>query len=239
MSSSFEFQSNSQQQTSSHPSRRQTMKWVMAAVAASALPTRTGHAEPRVRPGSATNTTPPDATPRGYGADAVLVKEYHPGDLWPLTFNADQQTTAAALADLIIPKDDLGPAASEVGVVAMIDEWISAPYPDQKGDRPVILDGLAWIEAQAATRFQKSFAQLTVDQQRAICDEIAFAGNAKPELAPAAHFFDRFRDLCASAYYATPEGWKAVGYLGNVALEQFDGPPAEVLEKLGVTQTVR
>lgn len=223
---------------SSGPSRRQTVQWVMAAVAASALPNRTSHAEPRVRPGSATNATPPKTTPSGYGADPVLVKEYHPGDFWPLTFTPGQQGTATALADLIIPKDNLGPAASEVGVVAMINEWISAPYPQQKGDRLIILDGLAWIDAEAKTRYQKSFAELTSDQHRAICEEISFTGNVKPALSHAAIFFDRFRDLCASAYYATPEGWTAIGYVGNVALEQFDGPPPEVLEKLGVTQTV-
>jgi hypothetical protein len=42
----------------------------------------------------------------------------------------------------------------------------------------------------------------------------------------------------AGAYYATPAGWKAIGYVGNTPLTSFDGPPAEVLEKLGVTQTV-
>ncbi len=197
------------------------------------------HAEPRVRPGSATNTPPPNTTQNGYGGDPILVKEYHPGDLWPLTFNPEQKAIATALADLIIPKDELGPPASEVGVVAMIDEWISAPYPQQQGDRPVILEGLAWIDAEAKTRFQKAFAELTSAEQRSICDEISSTGTVKPALSHAAVFFDRFRNLTASAYYATPEGWKAIGYVGNVALEQFEGPPPEVLEKLGVTQTVQ
>jgi len=53
----------------------------------------------------------------------------------------------------------------------------------------------------------------------------------------AAHFFSRFR--AAPAYYATPQGWKAIGYVGNVQLPPFDGRPPEVLAKLGVTQTVQ
>ena len=61
---------------------------------------------------------------------------------------------------------------------------------------------------------------------------------AKPEFRKAAEFFNRFRSLCAAAYYATPPGWEAIGYVGNVALAKFDGPPPEVLERLGVTQTV-
>ena len=42
------------------------------------------------------------------------------------------------------------------------------------------------------------------------------------------------RNLCAGGYYSTPEGWKAIGYVGNVPLITFDGPPNEVLEKAGV-----
>ena len=65
-----------------------------------------------------------------------------------------------------------------------------------------------------------------------------FAVKAKPPFQKPAGFFSRFRSLCAGAYYTTPAGWNAIGYVGNVPLAKFDGPPAEVLEKLGVTQTV-
>ena len=54
-----------------------------------------------------------------------------------------------------------------------------------------------------------------------------------------ASFFSRFRSLAAGAYYGTPEGWKAIGYIGNIPLPSFDGPPPEVLAKLGVEQTVK
>src|SRR5205085_1135295 len=127
------------------------------------------------------------------------------------------------LADTILPKDQYGPAASEVGVVDMIDEWISAPYPNQQADRPVILDGLAWLDAESAKRFGgKAFADLPAEQKCAICDDVCYAGAAKPEFKKAAHFFSQFRSLCAGAYYATPAGWKAIGYVGNVALPSFD-----------------
>ena len=166
------------------------------------------------------------------------MKTYEAGDLWPLTFNDAQRKTAAVLADVIIPKDALGPAASEVGVPGMIDEWISAPYPEQEADRPIILDGLAWLDAESNKRFHKPFAQLATSEHHAICDDICFTRAAKPELKKAAEFFSKFRSLCAGAYYATPAGWKAIGYEGNVPLTKFDGPPKQVLDRLGVTQTV-
>ncbi len=143
-----------------------------------------------------------------------------------------------ALADVIVPHDALGPAASEVGVPAMIDEWISAPYPQQRNDRPIVLEGIAWLEAESIQRFGKTFSELQDGQKQAICDDICYAPSAQKEFRKAAHFFDRFRSLCASAYYATPEGWKAIGYVGNIPLASFDGPPAEVLRMLGVEQTV-
>ena len=173
-----------------------------------------------------------------YGTDPDLQKVYRPGDLWPLTFDARQIKAAGALADVILPADDLGPAASTLGVVDMLDEWVSAPNDTQQKDRPVILDGLAWIDAESRKRFQKDFADLPESGKTAICDAICDPAKAVKEFRTAARFFSKFRALCAGAYYATPDGWKALGYVGNVALASFDGPPPEVLAQLGVEQTV-
>lgn len=218
------------------------MQWVMGAVAASfAAEGLFGQAAPPkeqdVRQHGANQQ--PNPTGQGYGGDPNLLKLYKPGQVWKLTFTDQQRNTATALADVILPKDQYGPPASELGVVAMIDEWISAPYPQQQGDRPVILDGLAWIEDESKKRFQKGFEELTAQQHAAICDDICFSQTAKPEFKHAAHFFSRFRSLAAAAYYATPPGWQAIGYIGNVALPSFDGPPPEVLKILGVEQTVK
>jgi hypothetical protein len=223
-------------------SRREAMEWVLAAIAASSLPASDALAQPVGRtptPQENASTQPAVLVKGGYGVDPNLVKGYKPGELWPLTFNEVQKTAAAALADTILPKDALGPAASEVGVVEMVDEWVSAPYPQQQADRTVVLDGLAWIDTESNKRFGKPFAGLDARQKQAICDDICFPAKAKNEFKTTARFFARFRSLCAGAYYATPEGWKAIGYVGNVALPSFDGPPAEVLERLGVTQTVK
>jgi hypothetical protein len=221
-------------------SRRDALQWVMAAVAAASAPEHlfAQATKPQdVRQPEAARQ--PNPTPGGYGLDPNLLKIYKPGAVWPLTFNNEQKRTATALADVILPKDHYGPAASEVGVMEMIDEWISAPYPSQQADRPVILDGLAWIEAESQKRFGKSFADLSGGQHRAICDDICYTHEAKPPFKQAADFFSRFRSIAAGAYYATPPGWEAIGYVGNVALPKFDGPPPEVLARLGVEQTVK
>ena len=210
-------------------SRRDVLKFFAAASATLATGKFAAFAQPAAVP------APPA---KGYGTDPNLLKLYSPGDAWPLTFTPEQRSAAAALADVIFPADDLGPAASALRVPDYVDEWISSPYPDQQHDHTSILEGLAWLETESQKRFQKSFANLAAEQQRAICDDICSTENAKPEFKTGANFFGHFRTLCAAAYYATPEGWKAIGYVGNVPLTSFDGPPPEVLKQLGVEQTV-
>lgn len=205
--------------------RRTALKWIATAAAtAPLLDGRMFGAEP----------TLPNTTARGYGSDPDLLKTYKPGDLWPLTFTDAQRATAAALCDTIIPADDKGPAASTVKVQDFIDEWISAPYPGYSDDKRIVLDGLAWLEAESQKRFQNSYVNLIARQRNAICDDICYAPNAKPEFRTAAQFFRRFRDLASGGYYSTPEGMKDIGYVGNVALEKYEGPPPEVLKKLGL-----
>lgn len=205
--------------------RRTSIKWIMAAAAAmQSLQLQAGEAAAR------------DVSPNqpGYGTDPNLVKEWKPGGPWPLTLNDQAKLTTAALCDLIIPADAKSPAASAVGVVDFLDEWISAPYPAQRADREIVLPGLLWIEAEAQKRFAKAFHTLDDAQKSAIADDICSAAKAKPEFATAAKFFAKFRDLTAGGFYTTPIGMKDIGYVGNVALDRFEGPPLEVLKKAGL-----
>ena len=203
--------------------RRDAIKWMMTAVATSAL-----------LDSAALGATAGTRPAVGYGTDPDILKTYKPGDVWPLSFNDAQRATAAALCDVIIPADAKGPSASSVRVHEFIDEWISAPYPGHDVDKRMVIDGLAWLDSEAQKRFQNDFVNLIARQKNAICDDICYAPNAKPEFRPAAQFFRRFRDLAAGGYYSTPEGMKDIGYTGNVALDKFEGPPPEVLKKLGL-----
>jgi hypothetical protein len=206
--------------------RREAIQWVLAAGATFALSPYSGFAADGAAP----------VTGKPYGTDAVLNKTYSPGDLWPLTLSGEQKKTVSALCDLIIPEDDKSPAASQVGVPAFIDEWISAPYPEQSSDRDVVLKGLAWIDTESGKRFGKPFAELSVEDQTQIADDIHHAPDAKPEFKEAAGFFATFRNLTASGFYTTPVGMKDVGFIGNVPLQRFAGPPKAILEKFGLTE---
>jgi len=93
---------------------------------------------------------------------------------------------------------------------------------------------LAWLDTESQRRFGNDFTNLVLGQQRTICDDICHAPDAKPDFKKAARFFAKFRDLTAGGFYTTPEGMKDIGYVGNVALASFDGPPPEALKKLGL-----
>jgi hypothetical protein len=202
--------------------RRTAIKWVLAASAALQLPAA----------GALARETAKSVT--GYGKDPNLLKVHQIGELWPLTLGESQRATATVLSDLIIPADDQSPAASKVGVVDFIDEWISAPYPDNQRDKPLVVQGLAWLDTEAQRRFKNNFSALMEKERVAICDDIS-AAKPSAAFAQAATFFIRYRALTAGGYYTTPVGMKDLRYVGNVAMTTFEGPPPEVLKKLGLT----
>ena len=203
--------------------RRAAIKWMLAAAAAVTVLER-----------GAFGAGASAVTAMGYGTDPDLLKEYKPGDLWPLTFTDQQRATAAALCDVIIPADAKSPGASTLHVHEFINEWISAPYPGHDADRRIVLEGLKWLDAESQRRFGASFTDLVLKQKTSICDDICSTTKAKPDFRTAAQFFRKFRDLTACGFYTTSDGMKDIGYVGNVPLATFDGPPPEVLKKLGL-----
>ena len=195
--------------------RREAIKWMVAASATVSALNYSSFGAP--------------ATAPGIGTDPNLLEPVVP---WPRTLTPEQLRTATALCDVIIPHDDKSPGASAVGVPDFLDEWISAPYPEQQADRKQILEGLAWLNVESKNRFKQEFAALPETEQRQICDDICHVPTAKHEHQSAAHFFGKFRNLTAGGFYTTPEGMKDIQYVGNVPLPAFEGPPPEVLVHL-------
>jgi hypothetical protein len=204
--------------------RRTAIKWMLAATATVAVTDRAALGA-LVAPAPAT---------RGYGTDPLLNQDYAPGAFWPLTLTDAQRRTAAALCGLIIPAEGAIPSAADLKVHDFIDEWISSPYPDQKGDRETVLNGLTWIDREANARYGRNFADLNHEKMAAIADDLCHAPEARSEHAVGARFFARFRDLTCSGFFTTPQGMHDLGYRGNMPLAEFKGPPREVLEKLGL-----
>ena len=152
---------------------------------------------------------------QGYGTDPKLNPPVKAP--WPRVLSKDELQAAAVLSDFILPATATAPAATALGVPDFIDEWVSAPYPDQLKDRPIIRDGLrALIPSPGDTA--RRMAALT-----------ALQTSADPK---AQAFFKRFRHLVVGAYYTTEAGFKDIGYIGNESRATDPGPSAEVKEAL-------
>lgn len=202
--------------------RRVTLKWLAGALAVGQLAAcgdsaKGGLSWPEVAAIKA----------KGYGKDPDLNNPVIP---WPMTLTRAELLTTATLADLILPAEGGAPSASQVGVPAFINEWVSAPYESQAADRALIVPGLAWIDKESSKRFNAPFVSAKPEQQKLILDDIAFKGKIKAGLEKPAEFFNRMRALTLGAYYTTQEGWKDIGYMGNKPIEgAYPGPPPEAI----------
>jgi hypothetical protein len=165
----------------------------------------------------------------GYGSDPNLLKPSVP---WPLTLTAGQRADLRIAADLMLPADDRSPSGSALGLDAFIDEWVSAPYPDQQRDRKLILSGLAWLDAECTARFGHAFAAASDSERRAVFDSVAFKQKVQPGYQRPAFFFARLRGLMLGGFFSRPEGMKDIGYLGNTPSIDFAGPSAQALAHL-------
>jgi len=203
--------------------RREALKLVVAGAAAAPLVGFGSECEPVTRP--AWLTTDPD-----------LVNPVVP---WDNILTDSELKTVTALCDNILPKDDVSPSASAAGIPEFINEWVSAPYPDQERDRQIIRGGLVWLDIESGKRFDARFHALDEERQRAICDDIHHEPDAAPEFKRAAVFFDRFRWLTLCGFYTTGEGRRDVGYIGNIPLDKFPGATQEQLKYLGLIKDVR
>lgn len=203
--------------------RRVTLQWMLGAMAVGAAPVQSAYA--------AAPTSPwPTATPQqvggpGYGTDPKLLEPVVP---WPKTLSGVELATAAAICDTILPAEGNYPAPSAIGIHQFVDEWVSAPYPQQVGDRAVILNGFAWVEAEAQSRYSSSYARLDEAKRSMILADAAKAdGRGKS-------FLDRMKFLTTGAYYTSEQGIDELGYVGNTPITEGDypGPTKEALAHL-------
>jgi hypothetical protein len=174
---------------------------------------------------------PAQAVARGTLTDPNLV-EPAPSS-WPRLLTAEEKREIDVLADVILPADEHGPAASQNGIASFFDEWLSAPYAPQMADRELVRGGLAWLNTHSWKRHGQGFVGIAEAEKVAMCEEIC-RPTENASLALPVKFFARFRDLCVSGYYTTGVGFNAIGYAGNLPMPKWEGPPAELLAKLGL-----
>ena len=171
----------------------------------------------------------------GYGTDPDLIKEWRPGGPWPLTLGDRRATNyhGALRPDhsrgrrftrrLFRRRRGFHRRMDQRSVSAATRRIATSFFPACSGSK--------------RKRRTASASHLPVSRKnsvRPLPTPSAVQPRRRRKLATAAKFFARFRDLTAGGFYTTPVGMKDIGYVGNVPLERFDGPPPELLRKLGL-----
>lgn len=146
-------------------------------------------------------------------------------------FTPHEMLTLTALADIIIPADEVSGSASDAGVPAFI-EFIVKDMPRHKTP---MRGGLKWMDTQCLRRFGHVFVKCSPAQQLALIDEIAYPGTASPAMSQGVAFFTRMRQLTASGFFTSKIGIADIGYVGNVP-NRWEGVPADVLAQYGFTK---
>jgi gluconate 2-dehydrogenase gamma chain len=149
----------------------------------------------------------------------------------PTALNAASRGTLDAVLARLIPKDDLGPGAVELGAGDYIDRSLAGFLADEK---TAFLNGLEALEAHARSSNGMAFAQLGPEQQDAIL--ISIEDKNFPPLKP---FFTRLQRLTLEGSFGDPSyggnrglaGWDLIRYPGvRLAVspddQKMDHPPA-------------
>ena len=146
----------------------------------------------------------------------------------PAFFTAHEYSTVVLLADMIIPRDERSGSASDAGVPQFIDFMMV----DQPTRQIPMRGGLAWLDAECNSRFDRTFLAATEAERGKVLDDISGLEPLEPSHSHGVEFFRSFRDLVATGFWTSKVGMEDLQFMGNVFVHEWSGCPDEVLKKL-------
>ncbi|WP_114751533.1 gluconate 2-dehydrogenase subunit 3 family protein [Pleomorphovibrio marinus] len=144
-------------------------------------------------------------------------------------FTEEEMKKLDILVDIIIPADDSSGSATDAGV----PDFIEFMMKDIPAYQTPMRGGLLWLDHKADEMYGEKFLDISEAQRIAIIDLIAYPDKAAPEVANGVRFFNLLRNLTATGFFTSEEGFKDLGYVGNRP-NAWDGVPEEVLAKHGL-----
>jgi len=130
---------------------------------------------------------------------------------------ASQRRILDAFVDRLVPKDELGPGALEIGAANYIDLALADALAAEKS---TLAEGLAAMDALARKQFDASFAGLPPDKKDQLLT--ALENGTAPDFPNARAFFARIRRLTLEGMFSDPyyggnknfAGWDLIRYPG-------------------------
>ena len=141
----------------------------------------------------------------------------------PKVLSAAAFAMLETLVEAIMPTDERSPGAKDARVADYIDLLLS------ESDGELVLPwlgGLAALDQEAASRFQKPFARLDPQQIDAVLADIS--RNELDPQTPLEHFFELTKHATIRGYYSSEIGiHRELRYKGNQFLKEFVGCATE------------
>ncbi|ARO15298.1 gluconate 2-dehydrogenase gamma chain [Ketogulonicigenium robustum] len=185
----------------------------------------------------------PVAAVAGGGIAAAPAAAQEDTPYTPVFFSADEITFLTAAVDRLIPSDDVGPGAVELGVVEFLDRhmqtsyaqggiwYMMGPFQDdvepefgyqgRLNIRDMLRAGIKDTDDWCVSNHGQKFADLSHEDQEAV-----LTGLEKREITlenvPVRYFWQHLRDETRYGYFADPihggnknmGSWKMIGYPG-------------------------
>ncbi|HEY2806584.1 MAG TPA: gluconate 2-dehydrogenase subunit 3 family protein [Gemmatimonadales bacterium] len=171
-----------------------------------------------------------------YGVGTTSWEKYRKlveGGQQPARFFSDAETaTLRVLADMIIPRDAKSGSATDSGAIEYMDFVAGDSSPRT---RQIWHDGIQWFNDESNRRFGKPFAQAADTERSQIFDLVAWPARASADLHTQVDFFNRLRDLTASAFFSSRMGVVDLDYKGGVFNPGWNGAPDAAARELGVS----
>ena len=94
---------------------------------------------------------------------------------------------------------------------------------DQPARQTAMRGGLAWLDRECVSRFDKDVRDGHRRRAHQVLDDIAWPQKARPEHAHGVAFFNSFRDLTASGFFTSKMGIKDLAVHGQLLRARVDG----------------
>jgi hypothetical protein len=116
-------------------------------------------------------------------------------------------------ADVLVPRSDVHPAASEIDLMPRLERWIASSARRARSYRET------WPAFETEVRARSGEALPDPKELQVLFGRWheAYRENRPSD---AARFFEQFRRDVLRVYYSSPQGWASLGYAGRVVRAQ-------------------
>jgi hypothetical protein len=166
---------------------------------------------------------------------AVISKRMHPASALRF-FTATECETVSCLLDHLMGQDQ-DSDAQRIPLVEPIDERLADDLTDgwnfdtMPPDREAWRASLAALDADARTKYSRSFAECSATQQRELIESVRTKREERWHGLPPGAVWSLWTRYAATAYYSHPAAWNEIGFDGpayprgykNIGIDRLEG----------------